>query len=94
MHHGRHLDEQMKAETLREHFGATGRYPEGSLGSHDQGGLQFGITYDAEKRRVIVNFGTPVSWLGMNASHARDLGYALIRHASRLTSRPSGRRDV
>ncbi len=38
-------------------FGATGKYPHGSFGPHDEGALQMGVARDS-KGNVHVNFGT------------------------------------
>lgn len=69
-------------EALRKtpEFGATGRYPQGQLSAGDEGELQFGITN--AKGQVIVNFGKPVAWLGMEPQQAIAIGEALIRHAT------------
>jgi hypothetical protein len=62
-----------------ESFGATGQFPEGKLNEADEGEIQFGITTDNGK--VVINFGTPVSWMGMNPEQARELGALLSHHA-------------
>src|SRR5262249_26020317 len=65
---------------MSEHFfGATGKFPEGKLNEEDEGELQLGIANDG--RKVIIQFGTPVSWFGMGPVQARDLAALLIHHA-------------
>jgi hypothetical protein len=60
-------------------FGATGKYPEGHLTPDDEGELQFGITNTGGQ--VIINFGKPVAWLGMQPQQAIVIAEALLRHA-------------
>lgn len=60
-------------------LGATGQHPEGKMNTHDEGALQFGVSNDGS--HVILNFGTPVVWLGMGAADARALAKTLISHA-------------
>ncbi len=60
-------------------LGATGQHPEGKMNMHDEGALQFGVSNDGS--HVILNFGTPVAWLGMGPGDARELAKTLIRHA-------------
>jgi hypothetical protein len=63
---------------MRE-LGATGRFPEGKLRSDDDGELQFGIAHQGG--HVIVNFGVPVTWLGLPPRKARELASLLVHHA-------------
>lgn len=63
----------------RPKLGAIGQHPEGKMTAHDEGGLRFGIANDGA--HVIINFGTPVAWLGLGPSDARDLAKLLITHA-------------
>lgn len=73
----REILEQLKREPS---FGATGKFPEGKLTPSDEGELQFGITNN--NGQVIVNFGKPVAWLGMQPQQAVALADALMRHAT------------
>lgn len=65
-------------------IGATGEFPEGKLSESDEGGISFGVASDPEKRAVTLNFSTPVAWLGMPPTVARDLAYLLLKHAEKL----------
>ena len=69
--------EQLRKEPS---FGATGKYPEGKLSQDDEGELQFGITN--ANGQVIINFGKPVAWLGMQPQQALAIADALTRHAT------------
>lgn len=65
---------------MKKKLGATGKFPQGKISKEDEGELQFGVTHD--HAHVIVNFGKPVSWLGMDPQLARRLGGMLIKHAN------------
>lgn len=58
-------------------LGATGEYPEGSVGPGDQGGLRAALAYDPATGRVMLNFGKPCSWLAMTPSEALALARQL-----------------
>lgn len=60
-------------------FGATGQYPEGQFGPHDEGEILFGVGHD--HGRVMVDFGKPVRSLGMLPEQARGLAALLLKHA-------------
>lgn len=62
-----------------ERFGATGRHPRGKLNDDDEGELRLGITHKGGK--VILDFGKPVAWLGLDPSDARSLAAMLNQHA-------------
>jgi hypothetical protein len=59
--------------------GAIGDFPEGQLNKSDEGAIQFGIT--AKDGKVILDFGTPVAWVGMSAQQAADLASVLLTRA-------------
>lgn len=61
-------------------FGATGEYPEGSLGPHDEGALRMGVAHDS-KGTVILNFGKEVSWVGFPPEQAINLARMILKHA-------------
>ena len=62
-------------------FGATGEYPMGKLDKTDEGEIQFGVT--SHRGKVIINFGKPVAWLGMDGPQAIGLAKVLLEHAAR-----------
>lgn len=67
--------------------GALGDHPHGSMRPTDEGAIQFAI--GVEKGKVVIDFGTPVAWVGMPASQAAQLGSLLIKHA-RQAARETG----
>lgn len=60
--------------------GATGDFPEGKLTRSDEGAIHF--TVGAKNDKVILQFGTPVAWVGMTPEMAVDLGEMLIQKAA------------
>lgn len=68
----------------RQKLGATGRYPEGKLGEHDEGEIAFAIAADSKTKKVLIDFGKPVAFLGMNKTQAIELGQMLIAKAEQL----------
>lgn len=61
-------------------LGATGKFPDGALGPHDEGELQFGVSHDS-KGNVHVNFGKEVSWFAMPPETAVQFARLLLQHA-------------
>jgi len=66
-------------ETSKTEFGKTGLHPAGVLSGTDEGGIQFGVSNYAGK--VVLNFGTPVTWLGMDPQQATELANSLLNQA-------------
>lgn len=79
-HHGNDISEQM-----RELFnpdpkhGATGEFPRGKIAPEDEGGIRFGVA--ADKGKVLLDFGKPVAWIGMDPEDAYALAETLKRKA-------------
>lgn len=53
---------------MAEKLGATGGFPHGKLNGSDEGGIRFAVGEDGGN--VVINFGTPVAWLGMPPQQA------------------------
>lgn len=68
--------EDLDGTTFR---GATGDYPEGKITESDEGAIQFAVGHDNGK--VVLDFGTPVAWVGMNPQQAVELAHSLLEHA-------------
>jgi hypothetical protein len=76
------MEAALKEEAQKKEFGATGQFPEEKLTQNDEGEIQFGVsTY---KHEVIINFGTPVKWIGFNKELAHKLADSIHRHADEL----------
>lgn len=83
----REMPERTNADLLRElqqPFGATGRYPMGKLTETDEGEIAFGVAADKQNGKVIINFGKPTAWVGMDREQALALADSLKRKADDL----------
>lgn len=70
-------------------LGATHDFPEGKMNEHDEGGIRMAIGHTepnpaSPKGNVIIEFGTPVKWVGMGKREAVAMGNLLIFHAQQL----------
>jgi len=59
--------------------GALGDFPEGQLSKTDEGAIQFAI--GEKDGKVVIDFGTPVHWLGMTPQQAADFASLLLKRA-------------
>jgi hypothetical protein len=86
-------DFQARAMLMRELLnttgfrGAIGSYPDGKLTKQDEGLIQFAV--GDQDGKVVLDFGTPVTWVGMTAQQAMDLAGDLMKRA-RLVARKKG----
>jgi hypothetical protein len=71
-------------ETAPQGLGATGRYPEGKLGEHGEGETAFAVAADPKLKKVLIDFGKPVAFLGMTKAQAIELGQMLILKAGQI----------
>lgn len=77
-------DLNAKLVTAPAGLGATGRFPEGRLNEHDEGEIAFAVAADSGSKKVLINFGKPVAFLGMNKAQAIELGQMLILKAGQI----------
>jgi hypothetical protein len=83
MPHHSHLPYQGQLpKEILEKLGATGEFPKGKIDPTDEGQLQFAISNDGEK--ILIHFGKPVAWMGLDPSDARSIAEILIIHADRI----------
>lgn len=61
--------------------GPTGRFPEGKLTENDDGEIAFAVF--RKDGKIIVDFGGPVSWFGMNPEQAKALAKILIKNSKK-----------
>lgn len=59
--------------------GAIGEFPEGRLSKTDEGSIQFAI--GEKDGKVVIDFGTPVHWLGMSPQQAAEFASLLLKRA-------------
>jgi len=91
MHHSPEPDPEMqrRLNEMRDKLldlGATGEFPEGHLTDQDEGEIKFAVSFTDGK--VILDFGTPVVWMGMRPDQAKELARSLLTYANPVT-RPS-----
>ena len=67
--------------------GAIGHHPGGKLTKSDEGAIQFAI--GEQDGKVVIDFGTPVHWLGMTPQEAADFASTVLKKA-RLIGRKNG----
>lgn len=63
-------------------LGATGEFPEGRISETDEGGLKMAIFKTKDKANLIIEFGTPVQWLGMPVDEAKAFALAILKKAN------------
>jgi len=71
-------------DTAPPEVGATGRYPEGKLGGYDEGEIAFAVAADNGSKKVLINFGKPVAFLGMSRECAIELAHLLVQKAMEI----------
>ena len=59
--------------------GAIGAFPEGKLTPKDEGAIQFAI--GEQDGKVVIDFGTPVAWIGLTPQQAADIASSLLSRA-------------
>ena len=64
--------------------GPTGDYPDGQIFKDDEGALNIGIAYDKEKGIVIMDFGSPVKWIGLSPEDVYGLTKVMIEKANEI----------
>ncbi len=67
----------------------TDQFPRGKLNADDEGQLQ--IRVGIQDRTVVVNFGKPVAWLGMDYLTAVNLAETIMRRAEEIKPLRSGK---
>jgi hypothetical protein len=58
-----------------------GKLPPIRLTPQDQGDIRFSVGISMDKKRVVINFGKQIRWVGMNRNQAIEVGRALIKSA-------------
>ena len=80
-------DFQRRAKLMRDLLtttgfrGAIGAYPEGKLTPSDEGNIQFAV--GEQDGKIVIDFGTPVHWLGMTPQQAADFASTILNRARR-----------
>jgi hypothetical protein len=67
---------------MDEHkLGKLGTFPDGKIRRSDEGAIKLAVTYDPTKDLVLIDFGTPVVWLGMKREQAAAFAALILKHA-------------
>src|ERR1700690_3828503 len=69
------LRKELLSAESQPKLGATGQFPDGSIDKSDEGKIAFGVA--SHRGKVIINFGKPVAWLGLDARQATALAAVL-----------------
>jgi len=62
--------------------GATGKFSDGKISKTDEGEIKFAIA--AIEDRVVLNFGSPVHWIGLTRAQALSVANSLTKHAASI----------
>lgn len=68
-----------------ENLGATGQFPRGKLNEHDEGELRMAVVMKDD--HVMLYFGKPIAWLGLDPVTARAMGQSMIEKANEIERR-------
>lgn len=63
-------------------LGATGQFPQGKLDATDEGELKLAVGIEDDK--VVIAFGKPVAWFGMDWKQAMQLAFSLKAKAEQV----------
>lgn len=66
-------------------FGKLNSFSRGKIHAHDEGDLQMGIAN--KDGVVIINFGTPVTWIGLEPDKAEAFAALITKHAKEIRSK-------
>lgn len=65
-------------------LGPMGTHSQGKINEDDEGDIKVGIATDKEKGVVMLHFGKPITWLGLDRKTAIAMGNLILRHAHHL----------
>lgn len=85
-HHSENPEDIRKLRKMIEDVSALGptqKFPHGKLVPADEGEIRFAVAHAAGK--VIIDFGKPTAWLGMQPEQAIALAEAIKRHANAVS---------
>jgi hypothetical protein len=68
----------------KQKIGATGEFPAGRYNSADEGELAVAVISDAEKNRVLLEFGKEIAWIAMTPEQADGFGNLLRQKAAAM----------
>lgn len=65
--------DRLREELESIRLGATGQYPNGQYGKHDEGEIRFAVAADKARGVVLIDFGKPIHSLGITHEQAAEL---------------------
>jgi hypothetical protein len=65
-------------------LGKTNDFPRGKLNSDDEGSLRLAVGVNLEGNVLIIDFGTPVKWLGISKKQALKFANSIIEKCKEL----------
>lgn len=68
-------------------LGATGAFPQGKVNRTDEGELRMAVSNDGKIVRL--DFGKPVTWIGMSPNDAKEFAALLMQHAASCENKPA-----
>lgn len=66
-------------------------FPAGEYGPTDEGALSFAVGHDSRNGKVVIDFGSPVHWMALDADQARHFAQLLMNHAEATRTTPLAR---
>ena len=84
------LRRDVREMALDNALGETGEYPRGRMHPTDEGEIQMAVAADMQTKTVVVNFGKPVAWLGLEYDDAIGLANAIRDNAFKLRGITAG----
>lgn len=78
----RELFRQSGNAQTAEKLGATGEFPQGKLTEQDEGEIRMAV--GAANGKVVIDFGQPTAWVGMDPLQARELAASLMEKALQI----------
>lgn len=88
-HHGRFQEQIELQRRFLEQISGTARreYPAGRMGATDDGALSYAMANDDRHKTIVMRFGFPVEWIGLDLESA-------VRLRDELTERIMALRGV
>lgn len=82
------MDEIMRRFVDQVEGRAKRKFSDGRIGPNDDGDVSFACSADAKNKIVILDFGKPVSWIGMQPEQAVAIAEMLVKFARQVSDRP------
>jgi hypothetical protein len=51
------------------------------LNADDEGELTLGVAFDEKNGIVVINFGKPVAWMGLEPAQAIEMAKTILKHS-------------